>query len=83
MDDEKPKLVPIEAVANHFSVSVSTIRVWIRKNMVPKDTYIKVGTTYRFNLDAMEEALRDSEKVAEPEARGPMKLYEETDNMNY
>jgi excisionase family DNA binding protein len=49
--------VPIEKVARHFTVSVSTIRAWVRQNKVPSDTYVKVGNTYRFNLDAVEAAL--------------------------
>jgi len=49
--------VPIEKVARHFTVSVSTIRAWVRQDKVPSDTYIKVGNTYRFNLDAVEAAL--------------------------
>ena len=36
--------VPIEDVANHFSVSFID---WVRKG--PKNTYIKVGNTYRFS----------------------------------
>jgi excisionase family DNA binding protein len=40
--------VPIEELAKHFSVSVSTIRAWVRQGNIPKDTYIKVGNTYRF-----------------------------------
>jgi len=50
-------LVPIDEAAKHFSVSTSTIRVWMRKNRIPKHTYIKLGSTYRFKLSAMEEAL--------------------------
>ena len=49
--------VPIEKVARHFTVSVSTIRAWVRQDKVPSDTYIKVGNTYRSNLDAVEAAL--------------------------
>ena len=49
--------VPIEKVARHFTVSVSTIRAWVRQDKVPSATYIKVGNTYRFNLDAVEAAL--------------------------
>ncbi len=49
--------VPNEKVARHFTVSVSTIRAWVRQDKVPSDTYIKVGNTYRFNLDAVEAAL--------------------------
>ena len=49
--------VPIEDVANHFSVSISTIRGWIRKNHIPDHTYIKVGNTYRFSIDEVVAAL--------------------------
>ena len=49
--------VPIEDVANHFSVSISTIRGWIRKNHIPNHTYIKVGNTYRFSIDEVVAAL--------------------------
>ena len=49
--------VPIDEVAKHFSVSVSTIRSWVRTNQIPSDTYIKLGNTYRFHLGAITEAL--------------------------
>ena len=51
------KFVPIEKVAEHFSVSVSTIRAWVRQEHIPKTTYVKVGNTYRFSLDKVEESL--------------------------
>jgi excisionase family DNA binding protein len=49
--------VPIENVAKHFSVSISTVRAWLRNNKIPTDTYIKVGPTYRFKLPEVEAAL--------------------------
>jgi excisionase family DNA binding protein len=49
--------VPIEDVAKQFSVSVSTIRAWVRQGFIPKPTYIKVGNTYRFCLEAVVEHL--------------------------
>jgi len=49
--------VPIEELAKHFTVSVSTIRAWIRQGAIPKSTYIKVGNTYRFSVDDVSEAL--------------------------
>ena len=49
--------VPIEGVSKHFSVSVSTIRAWVRKGIIPKATYIKVGNTYRFSIDDVATAL--------------------------
>jgi len=57
--------VPIEKVARHFTVSVSTIRAWVRQNKVPSGTYIKVGNTYRFNLDAVEAALVEARSAEE------------------
>ena len=49
--------VPIEDLSKHFSVSVSTIRGWVRKGHIPKNTYIKVGNTYRFSIADVSEAL--------------------------
>tara|TARA_R110000803_G_C11900227_1_gene311997 strand:+ start:522 stop:830 length:309 start_codon:yes stop_codon:yes gene_type:complete len=49
--------VPIEDLSKHFSVSVSTIRAWVRQGHIPKDTYIKVGNTYRFSIDDVSIAL--------------------------
>jgi hypothetical protein len=49
--------VPIEECAKHFTVSVSTIRAWIRQGFIPKDTYLKIGLTYRFDLSAIIKAL--------------------------
>jgi len=49
--------VPIEDLANHFSVSVSTIRGWIKRDQIPKHTFIRVGNTYRFSIDDVSVAL--------------------------
>ena len=54
---DNPRYVPIEDVAKYFSVSISTIRAWVRLNQIPKDTYIKVGNTYRFCVDDVADAL--------------------------
>lgn len=62
MTETKPPFVMIEDVANHFSVSASTIRSWIRQNNIPKDTYIKVGQTYRFHLENVVAALTNAPK---------------------
>tara|TARA_B100000965_G_scaffold406733_1_gene447739 strand:+ start:9565 stop:9837 length:273 start_codon:yes stop_codon:yes gene_type:complete len=50
--------VPIESVAKHFSVSISTIRAWVRQSYIPQETYIKVGSTYRFRVSDVAEALK-------------------------
>ena len=57
--------VPIEDVAKYFAVSISTIRAWIRQGIIPKDTYIKVGATYRFNLLDVENVLTNKVKEAD------------------
>tara|TARA_R110000765_G_scaffold4167_3_gene13298 strand:- start:1247 stop:1522 length:276 start_codon:yes stop_codon:yes gene_type:complete len=57
--------VPIEDLSKHFSVSVSTIRAWVRQGHIPKDTYIKVGNTYRFSIDDVSGALA-KKGTAEP-----------------
>tara|TARA_R100000742_G_C4208890_1_gene35825 strand:- start:240 stop:476 length:237 start_codon:yes stop_codon:yes gene_type:complete len=49
--------VPIEDVAKHFTVSISTVRAWIRQEHIPKDTYVKIGSTYRFRISDVSEAL--------------------------
>jgi predicted site-specific integrase-resolvase len=50
--------VAIESVADKFSVSISTVRSWIKKGFIPRDSYIKAGNTYRFKLDEIESSLR-------------------------
>lgn len=60
---ELESYVPVEEVADYLSVKVSTIRQWVNKGFIPKSTYIKVGYTYRFNLPAVIEALRQEEPV--------------------
>ena len=69
--------VPIDNVAKHFAVSVSTIRAWIRDNKIPKHTYMKMGTTYRFKLSAVETALVNGpvEDTQNIEVKQPIALY--------
>tara|TARA_R110000803_G_scaffold207499_1_gene275468 strand:- start:1076 stop:1402 length:327 start_codon:yes stop_codon:yes gene_type:complete len=57
--------VPINDVADHFSVSISTVRAWVRGGDIPKNTYVKVGNTYRFNIDAVSDALTGKEEPQE------------------
>jgi len=51
------QLVPIEDVAKHFGVSLSTTRKWVRDGVIPENTYIKVGKTQRFALAVIAEVL--------------------------
>jgi excisionase family DNA binding protein len=52
------KFVPMEELAEHFSVSVSTIRSWIRKGHIPPHAFVKAGPTYRFKISDVTDALR-------------------------
>lgn len=58
---DKP-FVTIESVAEHFVVSVATVRTWLRNGTVPRDTYLKVGNTYRFDLPKLADALVNAPK---------------------
>jgi hypothetical protein len=61
MMTDKP-FVTIEGVAEHFVVSVATVRTWLRNGTVPRDTYLKVGNTYRFDLPKLADALVNAPK---------------------
>ena len=60
---DQPRYVPIEDVAKHFGVSVSTIRAWVRQDQIPQDTYIRVGNTYRFCIPDIADALTTKKKA--------------------
>ncbi len=62
------QFVPIEEVSKHFSVSVSTIRAWIRQQHIPKSAYLKVGNTYRFRISDVTDALKPKEESMELES---------------
>jgi hypothetical protein len=70
--------VPIEDLAKHFTVSVSTVRAWVRQSYIPKDTYLKIGNTYRFNVSKVVAALSNIPKD-EPEAPKPEATVTTTD----
>ena len=57
--------VPIEDLAQHFSVSVSTIRGWLRRKQIPNHTFIRVGNTYRFSIEDVSVAI-SAPKPASP-----------------
>ena len=50
-------LVSIREVAQHFMVSERLIRNWMKQGRIPKNTYIHIGQTYRYDLNAVSEAL--------------------------
>ena len=50
--------VSIEDVAKYYSVSVSTVRTWIRTNKLTPTDFLKLGNTYRFKIADVDAALR-------------------------
>ena len=50
-------LVNLEDLSKNLSVHTSTLRGWIKKGIIPKHTYISVGTCRRFNLEAVIDSL--------------------------
>jgi excisionase family DNA binding protein len=54
------KYIQINDIAEHYSVSVSTVRGWIRTNAIP---YLQVGRTFRFKLSEVDAALRKAKEA--------------------
>jgi len=59
--------VSIEVLAKTFMVSISTIRTWMRAGYIPSSTYIKIGSTYRFQPKRVEAALAAVSNQQDPE----------------
>jgi excisionase family DNA binding protein len=64
------KFVPIDDLAEQFTVSSSTIRAWVRSGHIPKHLYIKVGNTYRFQVHAIVAALSGMGSTEDVAAEG-------------
>lgn len=58
---EDSEYLTIEQTAKRYQVSVSTVRVWIRSEIVP---YLKLGGVYRLKPTDVEAAFRLREKEA-------------------
>jgi hypothetical protein len=79
---EPDKFITIEELSRHLAVSVSTIRGWYRQGIIPKETYFKAGSTYRFNLPRVIAALtnipdkevKQQEPIVGPEEKIPEQL---------
>ena len=56
-DQTKKQYVDINVIAEYFGISKQTISKWVQAGNIPANTYIKVGDTYRYNLEAIEKAL--------------------------
>lgn len=59
-DFSPPAFVTIEELATYFKVSVQTIRVWLRKKIIPPHTYLHVRDVYRFKPELVAQALIDA-----------------------
>ena len=59
------EFVNVKGVADHFKVSERLIRNWVSQGKIPKDTYVHIQQTYRFNLLAVEAALLASQGTLE------------------
>lgn len=69
-DDKSTKLVQIKDVAEHFDVSVQTVRTWVREKKIP---FLKLGNVYRFRLKDIEESLlSDTQSQNVEEDKEPM-----------
>jgi excisionase family DNA binding protein len=71
--------VPIEELAKHLSVSVSTIRGWVRNKHIPENTYIRVINTYRFSVNDVVDALSATKNHPQPVVRAEPDFGEDTD----
>lgn len=60
------EFVNVKGVADHFKVSERLIRTWVHQGKIPKDTYVHIQQTYRFNLAAVEAALLADQGGEEP-----------------
>lgn len=58
--------VPIDKLADHLHVKVSTVRQWIKHGRIPRATYLKIGNTYRFHISAVVQALRAKSSLNVP-----------------
>jgi excisionase family DNA binding protein len=57
MSEATSKLVQFKEVAEHFDVSVQTVRNWVKDRKIP---FVKLGSVYRFNITEIEKAITTS-----------------------
>ena len=61
--DLNENLIDINELVSFFNVSLSEINDWINKDIIPSESYIKVGSTYRFQLSSVVEALQNQQST--------------------
>ena len=67
----------LEELAEFFKVSTGTARKWVSSGFIPESTYIKSGKVYRFNLNAVENAVlgKQMELPLEDDNEDPRRFY--------
>ena len=65
------QLVPIEDLAKTLTVSITTVRAWVRTGLIPGDLYVKIGNTYRFDKEAIINHFKPKKPVIEVVAPPP------------
>jgi len=69
------KYANTDDAAAYLRVSTATLRTWVKAKKIPEVCYFKLGGTYRFHLDRLEEYLRgDLDAVISEEQRLPEQL---------
>ena len=68
--ENKETFVPVEDIADHFSVSIITIRSWVRKGYISRNAYVKVGATYRYKLSDVINSLLSNGAMVNPTEEG-------------
>jgi excisionase family DNA binding protein len=59
------QFVPIEDLARTLTVSITTVRAWVRTGLIPGDMYVKIGNTYRFDKESIIEYFKPKKLVVE------------------
>lgn len=57
----------VNKTAEYFGVSPFTIRKWVKEGHIQRDHYIRGGTTYRYNIPAIEKQLTGEDKSKQME----------------
>ena len=50
-------IATINEVADYYSVSVSTIRQWVREGHISRSAYFKIGNVLRFRVEEVDKCL--------------------------
>ena len=56
-------------LCEHFAISMTKLKGMLSDGTIPADTYIRHGRTYRFNVDAVENALLQHPKAETADAQ--------------